>query len=1377
MISTKESARELLGLDKVNQVEYVAISVASPDAIRSWSKGEVKNPETINYRTFKPEKGGLFCERIFGPVKDWECSCGKYKRIKHRGVVCDRCGVEVTLARVRRERMGHIELAVPVSHIWFFKCMPARIGLVLDMTARNLERVIYYEDYMVIDPGSTPLKQHQLLSEHEYREARETYGAEAFVAKMGAEAVREAMMRVDLAKQIELLAVAMTETKSKQIRKKIAKRIKLLQGLLASKSRPEWMILTVLPVIPPDLRPLVPLEGGRFATSDLNDLYRRVINRNNRLKNLLQLKTPEVIIRNEKRMLQEAVDALFDNGRHGRAVTGAGNRSLKSLSDMLKGKSGRFRQNLLGKRVDYSGRSVIVIGPELKLHQCGLPKKMALVLFEPFIIRRLKELGYVHTVRSAKKMIERQTTEVWDILEEVTKGHSVLLNRAPTLHRLSVQAFEPILIEGEAIRIHPLVCTAYNADFDGDQMAVHVPLSVEAQLEARMLMMAPNNIFSPSSGKPIITPTQDITLGCYYVTAEPRAGAVAGEHLKLFGNKTEVVFAYADGAVGTHERIRLANPDFGVKTEYGDSEKKVIETTVGRVIFSEIWPPEMGFANKVVGKSQLGDLIWKCYKICGHEKTVVTLDRLKELGFREATRAGVSIGIDDMIIPKEKNHEIATAQKQISEVEKQHRKGVITSGERYNKIVDVWTHCTDQISGVMLKTFEQNQGKLEYNPISLMVDSGARGNKQQVRQLAGLRGLMAKPSGEIIEKPILSNFREGLTVLEYFISTHGARKGLADTALKTADSGYMTRKLVDVAQDVIIRDRDCGTTNGIWVQAIYEGEDEVVKLAERLVGRCSSDDVHEPNNPKVVLVKAGDEIDEIKAKAIDNAGLERVKIRSVLTCESKHGVCINCYGRNLATGAKVKLGEAVGIIAAQSIGEPGTQLTMRTFHTGGVAAGVFKQPIIKPKFDGLVRYNEIRSVDLEDGNAIVLNKNGSVSILAEDGRELEAHNVVIGSVISVANGGQVKKGDTLVQWDPHNVPILSEKAGRIKFHDIIEGVTMKQEVDEATAQEAIVIIEHKEDLHPQIVITDDKGEPLASYPIPSGAHIVVNSGDKIVAGTLMAKTPRKSAKTKDITGGLPRVAELFEARRPKDAAEISKIDGIVDFGPSVRGKRCILIKDQQTSVEEEHLIPIGKHVIVFKGDYVRKGQQLTEGPVDPHEILEICGPQELQEHLVNEVQEVYRLQGVTINDKHIEIIVRQMLRKVRITEPSDTSFLWGEQVDKIAFEEENVRVEKMGGKPAEAQPVLLGITKASLETESFLSAASFQDTTRVLTEAATLAKVDYLHGFKENVIMGHIIPAGTGYDYHRKVTLKPLVEIAEEPAPEPVLAADNPLAV
>jgi DNA-directed RNA polymerase subunit beta' len=981
-------------------------------------------------------------------------------------------------------------------------------------------------------------------------------------------------------------------------------------------------------------------------------------------------------------------------------------------------------------------------------------------------------------VRSAKKMIERQSPEVWDILEEVTKGHPVLLNRAPTLHRLSIQAFEPLLIEGEAIRIHPLVCTAYNADFDGDQMAVHVPLSVEAQMEARLLMMAPLNIFSPSSGKPIMTPTQDITLGCYYLTAEPRTiGHKRAEKPMLFGSKQEVLFAHSDGALKTHDRVILANPDFGKKTDFGSMDKKVIETTVGRVIFSEIWPEEMGFPNIVVGKSQLGNLIWKCYKICGHEKTVVTLDRLKELGFREATQAGVSIGIDDMIIPKEKGQEIDTAQKQIAEVEKQHRKGVITSGERYNKIVDIWTHCTDQISGVMLRTFDQNQGKREYNPISLMVDSGARGNKQQVRQLAGLRGLMAKPSGEIIEKPILSNFREGLTVLEYFISTHGARKGLADTALKTADSGYMTRKLVDVSQDVIIREEDCGTSSGIWVGAIYEGEDEVVKLGDRLVGRCSCDDIHDPRNPKQTLVKANDEIDELKAKAVENAGLEKVKIRSVLTCESKLGICMNCYGRNLATGARVKLGEAVGIIAAQSIGEPGTQLTMRTFHTGGVAAGQFKQPMIKPKHDGLVRYNEIRHVELEDGNSIVLNKNGSVSILGDDGRELETHNIVIGSVIAVPNGGKVKKGEILVQWDPYNVPILSEKAGKVKFHDIIDGVTMRQEMDQTTGQETILIIEHKEDLHPQIIIMDDHNEPMASYPIPSGAHVVVEEGDRIVAGTLMAKTPRKSAKTKDITGGLPRVAELFEARHPKDASEISKIDGVVDFGPSVRGKRCIVIRDVQTNLEEEHLIPIGKHVIVFKGDFVKKGQQMTEGPVDPHEILDICGPQELQEHLVNEVQEVYRLQGVTINDKHIEIIVRQMLRKIRITEPGDTQFLWGEQIDKIEFENENKRVEQMGGKPAEAQPVLLGITKASLETESFLSAASFQDTTRVLTEAATISRVDYLHGFKENVIMGHIIPAGTGFNTHRKVKLKPLVEIEEEfVAEEPSPLSEEPVA-
>src|SRR5471030_3038936 len=1181
MTTSKENARELLGLEKVNQVDYIGITLASPDAIRSWSKGEVKNPETINYRTFKPEKGGLFCERIFGPVKDWECSCGKYKRIKHRGIVCDRCGVEVTLARVRRERMGHIELAVPVQHIWFFKCMPSRIGLALDMTARHLERVIYYEDYLVIDPGNTALKPHQLLNESEYREAKETYGAEAFVAKMGAEAVREALERVDLVKGAQELERAMTETKSKQIRKKLAKRIKLLQGLASSKSRPEWMILTVLPVIPPDLRPLVPLEGGRFATSDLNDLYRRVINRNNRLKNLLQLKTPEVIIPNEKRMLQEAVDALFDNGRHGRAVTGAGNRPLKSLSDMLKGKQGRFRQNLLGKRVDYSGRSVIVIGPELKLHQCGLPKKMALVLFEPFIIRRLKELGYVHTVRSAKKMIERQTPEVWDILEEVTKGHPVLLNRAPTLHRLSIQAFEPQLIEGEAIRIHPLVCTAYNADFDGDQMAVHVPLSVEAQMEARMLMLAPNNIFSPSSGKPITTPSQDITLGCYYLTQNPRraAGTAVESRIPLFENATEVEFAMADGKVKTHDRIRLKNPDVGKETIYGSSAERVIETTAGRVIFNEIWPKKLGFFNKPAGKKQLSDIIWRCYQVAGQQGTVETLDRLKELGFAEATKAGISIGISDMIIPKEKETELQNAYKAIKQVEQQYRKGIITDGERYNKIIDIWTHAGDEISNVMFRTLEHNEGRKELNPVFLMVDSGARGNRQQVKQLAGMRGLMAKPSGEIIERPITSNFREGLSVLEYFISTHGARKGLADTALKTADSGYLTRNLVDAAQDVIITDDDCGTTNGILVRAIYEGDDEVVDLSQRIIGRVSCETVKDPVSGKALL-KRDQLIDELTAQAIEKIGHEQLKIRSVLTCESKRGVCVKCYGRNLATGLPVKLGEAVGIIAAQSIGEPGTQLTMRTFHIGGTATGTFKQPVVKAKNDGEVRFNDLRTIKALDGTWIALNKNGAITVHGKDGRELERYTIVIGSVIDIGDGEHVKKGQDFVKWDPYNVPILTEKAGKVEFRYMIQGVTIKKEVDEATGVMGTVVIEHKEDLHPQIVITDEKsGEVLASYSIPAGAHVSVDQGKKVAAGALLAKTPRKIAKTKDITGGLPRVAELFEARRPKDACEIAKIDGIVEIGGNIRGKKRLLIKDTQTGAEEEHLISDRKSVV------------------------------------------------------------------------------------------------------------------------------------------------------------------------------------------------------
>jgi DNA-directed RNA polymerase subunit beta' len=1368
---SEPSFRELMGEERAVGFDQVGITVAAPEAIRSWSSGEVKNPETINYRTFKPEKGGLFCERIFGPTRDWECSCGKYKRIKHKGVICDRCGVEVTLARVRRERMGHIELAVPVTHIWFYKCMPSRIGLMLDMSGRQLERVIYYEDYLVIDPGQTPLTKAQLLTETEYREAVEQYG-ETFTAGMGADAIRKLLSTVDLAENQKELEEAMGNTKSKQIRKKLAKRLKLAQGFATSHTRPEWMILEVLPVIPPDLRPLVPLEGGRFATSDLNDLYRRVINRNNRLKNLLQLKTPDVIIRNEKRMLQEAVDALFDNGRHGRAVTGAGNRPLKSLSDMLKGKGGRFRQNLLGKRVDYSGRSVIVIGPELKLHQCGLPKKMALVLFEPFIIRRLKELGYVHTVRSAKKMIERQTPEVWDILEEVTKGHPVLLNRAPTLHRLSIQAFEPQLIEGEAIRIHPLVCTAYNADFDGDQMAVHVPLSVEAQMEARLLMLAPNNLFSPASGKPITTPSQDLVLGCYYLTQNPRklqAGKTA-ERMPLFADFSEVEFAMVEGKVKVHDWIRFKNPDHGKSSVYGDDTKRVIETTAGRVVFNEIWPEGVGFFNKACGKKQISDVIFRTYQAAGHQATVDTLDRLKELGFYWAMKAGVSIGIIDMIIPKEKGTELDAAYKQIAVVEKQYRSGIITDGERYNKIIDVWTHAGNTIADVMIQTLEHNEGRKELNPVFVMVDSGARGNKQQVKQLAGMRGLMAKPSGEIIERPITSNFREGLSVLEYFISTHGARKGLADTALKTADSGYLTRKLVDASQDVIIYEEDCGTPLGIVVRPIYEGDEEVVDLPTRLIGRVSCETVKDPVSGEILL-KKNTLIDEKTALAVEKIGIEQMKIRSVLTCESKRGCCAKCYGRNLATGQMVKLGEAVGIIAAQSIGEPGTQLTMRTFHIGGVASGTFKQPIVKAKNDGEIHFNDLKAVLNTDGQWVALNKNGSVTIHSKTGQEIERYVIVVGSTISIADGGHVKKGEAFIQWDPHNVPILTEKAGKIEFRDMIPGVTVKTEIDDATGLKGTVVIEHKEDLHPQIVIVDDKTkEVLASYSIPAGAHVSVTEGKKIQAGSLLAKTPRKVAKTKDITGGLPRVAELFEARRPKDASEIAKIDGAVDIGGTVRGKRKIIVTDIETGAEEEHLVPMNKHIIVLKGDLVKKGQQLTDGPVVPHDILDVCGPQALQEYMVTEVQEVYRLQGVEIADKHIEIIVRQMLRKVKVTEPGDTTLLWGDQIERLAFDKENEEVVKKGGKPAEAVPVLLGITKASLETDSFISAASFQDTTRVLTEAATLGRVDNLRGFKENVIMGHLIPAGTGFPIHRDIKIVnlgdslPTTEVAPAPA-------------
>ncbi|MFT5465023.1 MAG: DNA-directed RNA polymerase subunit beta' [Verrucomicrobiales bacterium] len=1369
--SVESHLKELFGGElKKRGFDQVTITVASPDVIRSWSQGEVKNPETINYRTFKPEKGGLFCERIFGPTKDWECACGKYKRIKHKGVICDRCGVEVTLSRVRRERMGHIELAVPVSHIWFYKCMPSRIGLALDMSARQLERVIYYEDYIVIDAGDTPLEAGQLLTEMEWREAEEEYGEDNFRVGMGASAVQELLSGLNLDELVVELEDAMTKTRSKQIRKKLAKRLKLAQGFGQSHTRPEWMVLEVLPVIPPDLRPLVPLEGGRFATSDLNDLYRRVINRNNRLRNLLQLKTPDVIIRNEKRMLQEAVDALFDNGRHGRAVTGAGNRALKSMSDMLKGKSGRFRQNLLGKRVDYSGRSVIVIGPELKLGQCGLPKKMALTLFEPFIIRRLKELGYVHTVRSAKKMIERKTSEVWDILEEVTVGHPVMLNRAPTLHRLSIQAFEPVLIEGSAIRLHPLVCGAYNADFDGDQMAVHVPLSVEAQLEARMLMLAPNNIFSPSSGRPITTPSQDITLGCYYLTwahenTLPIRDPEVMKTLSLFADTGEVEFAIATRKIQIHEAIRIRNPDFGKDSVYGEKDQKVIVTTPGRVRFNEFWPEGLGFINKTTDKKVLGDIIWRCYQVSGQERTVLALDDLKDLGFKEATRSGASIGITDMVIPDEKKAALDGAYKQLEEVEGQYKKGIITNGERYNRVIDIWTHAGDEITKALFRTIKFNGGLLSPNPLYMMVDSGARGNRQQIKQLSGMRGLMAKPSGEIIERPITSNFREGLTVLEYFISTHGARKGLADTALKTADSGYLTRKLVDVAQDVIITEHDCGTVSGIVVAPIYEGDEEAVDLKTRVYGRVSTERVVDPVTEKVV-VDINELIEEKAAEELTRIGHEQLKIRSVLTCESRRGCCALCYGMSLATQLLVNQGDAVGIVAAQSIGEPGTQLTMRTFHVGGVASASFKQPIIKLKNSGILHYNNVRTVESADGKWVVLSKNGTLSVHdPKDKRELESYNLVVGSEIAKADNAKAKAGETIVQWDQHNIPIISEMAGTIEFRDMLPGITVARKKDESGGQ-SLVVVEHKEDLHPQIVVVDSKTkEILASYSVPAGAHLSVEAKQKITPGTMIAKTPRKQAKTKDITGGLPRVAELFEARKPKDSAEIAKIDGIVDIGGIARAKRKVLISDPETGEEEEHLIPLSKHIIAHKGDFVEKGSQLTEGPRVPHDVLEICGPHELQEHLVKEVQEVYRLQGVEINDKHIEIIIRQMLRKVKVTDPGDTHFLWGDQVERVDFEAVNTDIEEQGGKPSEGEPVLLGITKASLETDSFISAASFQDTTRVLTDAATLGKVDILRGFKENVIMGHLIPAGTGFTTSRDITIEATVE--PEPVDEP----------
>jgi DNA-directed RNA polymerase subunit beta' len=1382
----------------------IRISIASPEMIRSWSHGEVKKPETINYRTFKPERDGLFCAKIFGPTKDYECNCGKYKRMRHRGVVCEKCGVEVIQSKVRRERMGHIDLAAPVAHIWFLRSLPSRIGTLLDMTLKELEKVLYFESYVVLDPGETPLAIHELLTERKYREAREQYG-DAFKADMGAEAIRTMLSELDLDKLAGELRQEMKSTSSEARRKKVAKRLKVVNAFRESGNRPEWMILTILPVIPPDLRPLVPLDGGRFATSDLNDLYRRVINRNNRLKRLIELNAPDIIIRNEKRMLQEAVDALFDNGRRGRAITGPSKRPLKSLSDMLKGKSGRFRQNLLGKRVDYSGRSVIVVGPELRLHQCGLPKKMALELFKPFIYNKLEEKGYVTTIKSAKKMVEKEGKDVWDILDDVIREHPVLLNRAPTLHRLGIQAFEPVLIEGKAIQLHPLVCVAYNADFDGDQMAVHVPLSVEAQVEARVLMMSTNNILSPASGKPIIVPTQDMVLGLYYMTREKPLARGEG---KSFSGPGEVRIAYDHGEVDLHARIKVRMPinkideSLNLSADEGDqlmveqadgaangaAVVERLEATVGRVLLYEIVPPEIPFAevNKTMKKKELGNLIDLSYRKAGNKATVIFADRLKDIGFEFATRAGISISIKDMKIPPQKPTLLDEAQKQVAEIQKQYNNGVITDGERYNKVVDIWAEVQDKIGGEVLKglstqVFGHNDKGEDvtgpsFNPIFIMADSGARGSEQQIRQLAGLRGLMAKPSGEIIETPITANFREGLTVLQYFISTHGARKGLADTALKTANSGYLTRRLVDVAQDSIITEYDCGTLDGIEMTPLVEGGEIIEGLGDRVLGRVALEDIKDPFTNQV-LVRANEMIDEDKVTLIEDSGLERVSIRSVLTCQSRQGVCVRCYGRDLGRGHLVNLGEAIGIIAAQSIGEPGTQLTMRTFHIGGTASRRAEQTMLESRNEGVIRLHGVNTVRSRDGNLVVMSRHGEIAIAETVGdgtvhreRERERYPLVYGAKLLKGEGEAVKGATLIAEWDPYTTPIITEVGGFVKYGDILEGRTMEERVDERTGARSNVIVEFKElDVRPRISIKDANGktarlpgsESNARYFLPVGAYINVPEGTEVFPGDILAKIPRETTKTKDITGGLPRVAELFEARKPKEFAVISEIDGQVSFGKDTKGKRKVVVTPE-VGEPREYLIPKGKHIGVHEGDIIKAGEPLMEGSSNPHDILTILGEKALAKYLVDEIQEIYRLQGVRINDKHIEVIVRQMLRRVKIKEVGDTDFLVGDQVEKWRFEEENARVLDKGGEPAIAEPLLLGITKASLSTESFISAASFQETTKVLTEAAINGKVDRLVGLKENVIMGRLIPAGTGMPAYGRVVVKVEGGVVEE---------------
>jgi DNA-directed RNA polymerase subunit beta' len=1342
------------------------ISIASPEKIREWSYGEVKKPETINYRTFKPERDGLFCAKIFGPVKDYECNCGKYKRMKHRGVVCEKCGVEVIQSKVRRERMGHITLATPVAHIWFLKSLPSRIGNILEISLRDLEKVLYFESHIVTDAGDTDLRFGDLLTDEQLYEARDQYGREAFRVGIGASAIRDVLGALEVDEECKRLRHEMREATSEAKRKKISKRLKVLDAFRESGNKPEHMILEVIPVIPPDLRPLVPLDGGRFATSDLNDLYRRVINRNNRLKRLQELNAPEVIIRNEMRMLQEAVDALFDNGRRGRIITGPSKRPLKSLSDMLKGKTGRFRQNLLGKRVDYSGRSVIVIGPELRLHQCGIPGRMAVELFKPFIYSKLEQRGYVTTIKAAKKMVEKEHPEVWDILAEVIQEHPVLLNRAPTLHRLGIQAFEPMLIDGKAVQLHPLVCAAFNADFDGDQMAVHVPLSVEAQIEARVLMMSTNNILSPATGRPIIGPSQDIVLGCYYMTREQPDARGAG---MCFSSGDEVRIAYDTGEVDLHATIKVR------------LDGKLVDTAVGRIILREIVPEEIPFEviNQVMDKKALGELMDQAYRRLGNKATVILADRLRTLGYQYATQAGISICVDDMQIPPDKERFIAEANTQVHEIEKQYQEGLITDGERYNKVIDIWATCTERVAGQMLdrlgahREAAQQEGHHapSFNPIYMMADSGARGSAQQMRQLAGMRGLMAKPSGEIIETPITSNFREGLSVLQYFISTHGARKGLADTALKTANSGYLTRRLVDVSQDMIVRADDCGTTEGIEIEPLLEGGEIIEPIGERILGRVALNDVKDPITDEV-LVKANEEIDEHRVRLVEDAGLERVMIRSVLTCETAYGVCALCYGRDLSRGELVNLGEAVGVIAAQSIGEPGTQLTMRTFHIGGTATRRAEQSHVEAVYEGEVRFSNLRTVKDREGNHIAMNRNGALGIFDSNGREREHYPVVYGAHVKVADGEDLKPGVVLLEWDPFANPILSEQGGVVKFGDIIEGATMREQVDEFTGISSKVIIESKDpDLRPRASIKSAENKTIYRALLPVGANLAVTEGQEVAAGDVLAKMPRETTKTKDITGGLPRVAELFEARKPKDFAIVSEIDGTISFGADSRGKRRVIVTpDVEGAEPKEYLIPKGKHISVHENDRVRAGEALMDGASNPHDILKIKGKTELAKYMVDEVQEVYRLQGVRINDKHIEVIVRQMLRRVRVTDVGDTDFLVGEHVEKVIFDETNRRMREEGKKEAEADALLLGITKASLSTESFISAASFQETTKVLTEASMWGKVDQLRGLKENVIMGRLIPAGTGMARYRQVGIQidapeELLEGLEEEAP------------